>query len=78
MLTPDAEFELAGSTLGGSRYVAACDGCQHRSICRGIRPDYLARYGEAEFAEARRDQITGRTRSDAEISQGGSGTSSSS
>jgi len=27
VLTPDAEFELRGSTLGGSRYVAVCDGC---------------------------------------------------
>jgi cyclic pyranopterin phosphate synthase len=76
VVTPDAEFELKGSILGGSRYVAVCEGCPHRAICRGIRPDYLARYGDPEFVEAR--QITGRTRSDAEISQGGSGTSSSS
>ena len=53
VVTPDAEFELVGSTLGGSRYLAVCDGCEHRAICRGIRPDYLARYGDREFVEAR-------------------------
>lgn len=53
VLTPDAEFELRGSALGGSRYVGVCEGCEYREICRGIRPDYLARYGEAEFIEAR-------------------------
>jgi molybdenum cofactor biosynthesis enzyme MoaA len=53
VVTPDATFELSDSRLGGSRYVAACDGCEHRAVCRGIRPDYLARYGDREIIEAR-------------------------
>jgi cyclic pyranopterin phosphate synthase len=76
VVTPDDTFELRDSRLAGHAFVPACDGCPHRSICPGIRPDYLARYGDSEFAAAR--QSTGRTRSDGEISQGGSGTSSSS
>lgn len=77
VVTPDAEFELKSSSLSGGTYVGACDGCPHRGVCPGLRPDYLARYGDGEFTAARL-QMTGRTRSDGEISQGGSGTSSSS
>jgi MoaA/NifB/PqqE/SkfB family radical SAM enzyme len=53
VVTPEATFELRQSRLGGQQYVAACDGCPHREICPGIRSDYLARYGDAEFVEAR-------------------------
>jgi len=77
VVTPEAVFELRDSRLSGQQYVPACDGCDYRARCPGIRADYLARFGDTEFTEARR-QMTGRTRSDAEISHGGSGTSSSS
>jgi cyclic pyranopterin phosphate synthase len=53
VLTPDASFELRDSKLAGQRHVAACDGCAHRSVCPGVRPDYLERYGDEEIAVAR-------------------------
>lgn len=53
VVTPDATFELKDSRLGGSVYVPACEGCEHRQRCPGIRPDYLARYGDGEFSAAR-------------------------
>ena len=53
VVTPEATFELADSKLAGSVYVPACDGCSFREICPGIRTDYVAQYGDAEFARAR-------------------------
>lgn len=53
MVSPDATFELAQSKITGRVFVSACDGCPHRDACSGIRPDYLARYGDEEFARAR-------------------------
>jgi len=53
-VTPDSEFELEDSKLAGRVHVPACDGCPHRAICPGVRPDYLARMGDGEIAEARR------------------------
>ncbi len=53
VVTPEASFELKDSRLAGREFVAACDGCAHRAVCPGIRPDYLARFGDAEFAAAR-------------------------
>jgi cyclic pyranopterin phosphate synthase len=50
VVTPEATFELRDSKLAGQVHVPACEICVHRSICPGIRPDYLARFGDGEFA----------------------------
>ena len=49
VVTPEATFDLRDSRLAGHTHVPACDGCRHRDICPGIRPDYLARFGDSEF-----------------------------
>ena len=36
----------------------ACDGCPDRERCRGVRPDYLDRFGDAEIAEVRGQAAT--------------------
>jgi molybdenum cofactor biosynthesis enzyme MoaA len=54
VVTPDAEFDLADSKLAGRVHLAACDGCLHRAVCPGVRPDYVARMGEEEIVAARR------------------------
>ena len=53
VVTPDAQFELRDSRLAGQVHVAACEGCELRGICPGVRPDYLECYGDAEIAAAR-------------------------
>jgi MoaA/NifB/PqqE/SkfB family radical SAM enzyme len=53
VVTPEARFELRDSKLAGSVHVEACRGCVHETICPGVRPDYLARYGDGEIAAAR-------------------------
>jgi molybdenum cofactor biosynthesis enzyme MoaA len=53
VVTPDATFDLRGSKLTGQRHVPACEGCEHEAYCPGLRDDYLARYGDAEVANAR-------------------------
>jgi len=53
VVTPEATFELRESKLAGTVHVPACEGCEHRSICPGIRPDYLEVFGDDEIAEAR-------------------------
>jgi molybdenum cofactor biosynthesis enzyme MoaA len=53
VLTPDDRFELADSKITPSVHVAACDGCEHRSVCPGVRPDYLEAWGDHEIAAAR-------------------------
>ncbi|MGE0789844.1 MAG: radical SAM protein [Sandaracinaceae bacterium] len=53
VVSPDAEFELSESRLTPQVHVPACDGCPDRPRCRGLRRDYLARYGDAEIAAAR-------------------------
>jgi cyclic pyranopterin phosphate synthase len=58
VVTPDATFDLRDSKLAGQRHVPACEGCEHRAICPGIRPDYLERYGDAEIAAARGQAAT--------------------
>lgn len=91
VVTPEATFELSESKLTPQVHVPACEGCPDRERCRGVRPDYLERYGDAEIASARglppsqspiRLEVqtgrAGRSRSSEEMSQGGSGTSSSS
>jgi cyclic pyranopterin phosphate synthase len=49
VVTPEATFELARSKLTGQVFVAACEGCEFRAICPGVRQDYLDRYGPDEF-----------------------------
>jgi MoaA/NifB/PqqE/SkfB family radical SAM enzyme len=69
VVTPDAAFDLDRSKLAGRVHVAACDaGCVHRPVCPGVRPDYLARWGESELVPVPA----------ARPAQGGSGASSSS
>ncbi|MEZ4450560.1 MAG: radical SAM protein [Nannocystaceae bacterium] len=53
VVTPEATFELHESRLAGQTHVPACEGCEHREVCPGIRPDYLAVFGDQEFAAAR-------------------------
>ena len=53
VVTPESTFELRDSRLAGRLHVPACEGCEHRSVCPGIRPDYLEVYGDAEIAAAR-------------------------
>ncbi|HJL17665.1 MAG TPA: radical SAM protein [Sandaracinaceae bacterium LLY-WYZ-13_1] len=53
VLTPDDVFELERSALTPQVHVPACEGCPERGRCRGVRPDYLERYGDAEIAAAR-------------------------
>lgn len=53
VLSPDDEFELHASKLTPQRHVAACEGCQHREICPGLRPDYLEVFGDQEIAALR-------------------------
>ncbi len=49
VVSPEATFELKDSKLAGRMHVAACERCRYRPICPGVRPDYVARYGEAEL-----------------------------
>ncbi len=60
VLTPDACFDLKESRLAGQVKVAACDGCEFSPVCPGVRPDYLAVYGDGEIAAARGQASAGR------------------
>lgn len=53
VVTPEATFELKDSRLAGQQQVPACSGCRFEDVCPGVRPDYLARYGDGEIAAAR-------------------------
>jgi cyclic pyranopterin phosphate synthase len=53
VVTPDSTFDLADSRLAGRVHVPACEGCEFRAVCPGVRPDYLERYGDAEIAASR-------------------------
>jgi molybdenum cofactor biosynthesis enzyme MoaA len=53
VVTPEATFELHDSKLAGQKQVPSCRGCRYESICPGLRPDYLARFGDAEIGAAR-------------------------
>ncbi len=53
VLTPDAVFDLRDSRLTGQVQVPACRGCVFERICPGVRPDYLAVFGDGEIAAAR-------------------------
>jgi molybdenum cofactor biosynthesis enzyme MoaA len=56
VVTPDSTFDLADSRLAGQVHVPACEGCPHRDLCPGVRPDYLARFGDGEIAAIRAAQ----------------------
>src|SRR5690606_5447914 len=58
VVTPEASFELKDSRLAGQQQVPACVGCRFEDICPGVRPDYLARFGDAEIAAARGQAAT--------------------
>lgn len=53
VVTPDATFELKQSRLAGQHQVPACRGCEYESFCPGVRPDYVAQFGDVEIAAAR-------------------------
>ncbi len=53
VLTPDAIFDLRDSRLAGQVQVPACRGCEFAAFCPGLRPDYLAVFGDEEVAAAR-------------------------
>ncbi len=53
LLTPDDERDLADAKLTPGAYVPACEGCEAKGACRGLRPDYLARHGDGAVAAAR-------------------------
>ena len=58
VVTPEATFELKQSRLAGQQQVPACAGCRFEELCPGVRPDYLARYGDGEIAAARGQAAT--------------------
>lgn len=58
VVTPDSMFELKDSLLAGRMQVPACTGCEHELICPGVRPDYVERFGDGEFAAAREQEPT--------------------
>ncbi len=62
VLTPDACFDLRDSRLAGQQQVPACVGCEFAALCPGLRPDYLAVYGDEEVAAARGQPPTRRAR----------------
>jgi len=53
VLTPDACFDLRDSRIAGQVQVPACRGCEFAACCPGLRPDYLAVFGDEEVAAAR-------------------------
>ena len=53
VVTPEAVFDLADSAITPRRHVPACEGCEHRARCGGLRPDYIAECGDVEVARAR-------------------------
>jgi cyclic pyranopterin phosphate synthase len=58
VVTPDATFELKDSKLAGHVHVPACEGCEHREVCPGVRPDYVEVFGDGEIAAARGQAAT--------------------
>lgn len=55
VVTPDSTFDLSESRLTPNTHVPACEGCARRDICSGVRPDYLAIFGDVEIVRARED-----------------------
>lgn len=58
VVTPEATFALKDSRLAGRVKVPACAGCPFEQVCPGIRPDYLAAFGDGEIAAARGQAAT--------------------
>ncbi|MFO0598950.1 MAG: radical SAM protein [Myxococcaceae bacterium] len=50
VVSPDATFDLKDSRLAGRVHVPACEGCRWKSVCPGVRADYLETYGPSEFS----------------------------
>ncbi len=48
-VTPDAEFTLEASRLGGHVKPPSCRLCVHDASCAGVREDYAARHGTDEL-----------------------------
>jgi molybdenum cofactor biosynthesis enzyme MoaA len=42
-------FRLEQSPIEGGTYMPRCASCRHRAACPGVRADYVARFGDAEF-----------------------------
>ncbi|WAS98562.1 radical SAM protein [Nannocystis punicea] len=53
VVTPEATFALKDSRLAGRVKVPACAGCPFEQVCPGVRPDYLAAFGDGEIAATR-------------------------
>ncbi|MDC0671758.1 radical SAM protein [Nannocystis radixulma] len=53
VVTPEATFALKDSRLAGRVKVPACGGCPFEQVCPGVRPDYLAAFGDGEIAATR-------------------------
>ena len=53
VVSPDAVFDLADSVITPRQHVPACEGCDFRARCGGLRPDYIEQYGDVEVARAR-------------------------
>lgn len=53
VVSPDAVFDLADSVITPRQHVPACEGCDVRARCGGLRPDYIEQYGDVEVARAR-------------------------
>lgn len=53
VVTPEATFELSESRITPNTHVDACEGCEHRDVCPGVRADYLEVHGDREIAAAR-------------------------
>ncbi|MCY0986098.1 radical SAM protein [Nannocystis sp. ILAH1] len=58
VVTPEATFALKDSRLAGRVKVPACAGCPFEQVCPGVRPDYLAVFGDGEIAAARGQTAT--------------------
>jgi len=54
VLSPDATFQLKDSVISGGHKAEDCKGCPFESKCSGLRPDYVARFGDGEIREARK------------------------
>lgn len=53
VVTPDEVFDLKSSKLAGGVKPDGCAGCRYFDRCPGLRPDYIARFGEGEVRAVR-------------------------
>ena len=49
VVTPDSVFQLSRSRLSGGHKPGRCRECRYDAECPGLRPDYVARYGDREI-----------------------------